>query len=118
MMAKFSQKNEITELCKGVHCVDLGESFQTHIHLQNFVSIQPRTSPLKFAAAFRPVRRRALGDLAGVSCKELNPYSNGSLRSYIRASHQIRTSESRENENRNAMQSCEASSRKIAHSKI
>ena len=65
-----------------------------------------------------PFRRRALGDLAGVSCKELNPYSNGSLRSYIRASHQIRTSESRENENRNAMQSCEASSRKIAHSKI
>ena len=31
--------------CKGVHCVDLGESFQTHIFLQNFVSIQPRLSP-------------------------------------------------------------------------
>ena len=42
-------KNEITELCKGVHCVDLRESFQTHIFLQNFASIQPRTSPLKFA---------------------------------------------------------------------
>ena len=37
------------EQCKGVHCVDLGESFQTHIYLQNFVSMQPRTSPLKFA---------------------------------------------------------------------
>ena len=39
----------ILELCKGVHCVDLGESFQTHIYLQNLASIQPRTSPLKFA---------------------------------------------------------------------
>ena len=32
-----------------MHCVDLGKSFQTHIYLQNLVSIQPRTSPLKFA---------------------------------------------------------------------
>ena len=32
-----------------MHCVDLGESFQTHIFLQNLASIQPRTSPLKFA---------------------------------------------------------------------
>ena len=32
-----------------MHCVDLGESFQTHVYLQNFVSIQPRTSPVKFA---------------------------------------------------------------------
>ena len=47
-MAKFDKKNEITELCKGVHCVDLDESFQTHIFSQNFVSIQPRTSPPKF----------------------------------------------------------------------
>ena len=47
--AKIWQKNEITELCKGVHCVDLGESFQTHILLQNLASIQPRTSPVKFA---------------------------------------------------------------------
>ena len=37
--------------CKGVHCVDLGESFQTHIYLQNLASIQPRTRPLKFAAS-------------------------------------------------------------------
>ena len=52
----------ILEQCKGVHCVDLGESFQTHIFLQNFVSIQPRTSPLKFAASrirgWRPLWRR------------------------------------------------------------
>ena len=44
----------ILELCKGVHCVDLGESFQTHIYLQNLASIQPRTSPLKFAASREP----------------------------------------------------------------
>ena len=46
----FDKKSEIADLCKGVHCVDLGESFQTHIYLQNFVSIQPGTSPPKFAA--------------------------------------------------------------------
>ena len=39
----------ILELCKGVHCVDLDERFQTHIYLQNLASIQPRTSPVKFA---------------------------------------------------------------------
>ena len=43
--------NDIAELCKGAHCVDLGESFQRHIFLQNFASTQPRTSPLKFAAS-------------------------------------------------------------------
>ena len=30
-----------------MHCVDLGESFPTHSYLQNFVSIQPRTSLLQ-----------------------------------------------------------------------
>ena len=39
----------ILELCKAVHCVDLDESFETHIYLENFFSIQPRTSPVKFA---------------------------------------------------------------------
>ena len=29
-----------------MHCVDLGESFPTHIYLQNLASIQPRTSPI------------------------------------------------------------------------
>ena len=32
-----------------MHCVDFGESFQTHINLQNLASIQPRTSLVKFA---------------------------------------------------------------------
>ena len=51
MLLKFKlwQIFEIAEMCKGVHCVDLGESFQTHIYLQNLASIQPRASPLKFA---------------------------------------------------------------------
>ena len=33
----------ILEQCKGVHCVDLGESFQTYFCLQNLASIPPRT---------------------------------------------------------------------------
>ena len=33
-MAIFDEKIEITKRCKGVHCVDLGESFPTIIHLQ------------------------------------------------------------------------------------
>ena len=43
----------ILEQCKGVHCVDLGESFPTSIYLQNFASIQPRTSLVKFARSPR-----------------------------------------------------------------
>ena len=45
----FKQKIEIRERCKAVYFVDLGESFPTHIYLQNLASIQPRTSPVKFA---------------------------------------------------------------------
>ena len=45
----FEQKSELPERCKGLHCVDLGESFPTSIYLQNLASIQPRSSPLKFA---------------------------------------------------------------------
>ena len=48
-MIVFFRQIEITELYKGVHCVDLGESFPTHILLQNLASIQPRTGPVKFA---------------------------------------------------------------------
>ena len=52
-MAIFDEKNEIRERCKGVHCVDLGESFHTHIYLQNLASIQPRMSPPKFGRSPR-----------------------------------------------------------------
>ena len=50
--AIFNEKIEIRERCKGVHCVDLGESFPTSIYLQNLALIQPpppRTNPVKFA---------------------------------------------------------------------
>ena len=33
--AVFNENFEIRERCKGVHCVDLGESFPTSIYLQN-----------------------------------------------------------------------------------
>ena len=55
----FLTKIDIAELCKGVHCVDLGESFQTHIYLQNLASIQPRTSPVKFARSSGTAARGA-----------------------------------------------------------
>ena len=49
---KFWQQIEIRERCKGVHCVDLGESFPTSIYLQRSASIQPRTSPTKFGGKY------------------------------------------------------------------
>ena len=45
----FTLAGQTSQECKGVHGLDLGESFQTHIYLQNLASIQPKTSPLKFA---------------------------------------------------------------------
>ena len=45
-----------------MHCVDLGESFQTHIYLQHLTTIQPRTSPVKFARSTH-VHAQAKGDL-------------------------------------------------------
>ena len=38
----------LKERCKGVHCVDLGESFPTNIYLQNLGPIQPRTDRFYF----------------------------------------------------------------------
>ena len=46
--AIVNEKIEIRERCKGVHCVDLGESFPTSIFFQNLASIQPRTSLFNF----------------------------------------------------------------------
>ena len=48
MLAIFGWNFEFKERCKGVHCVDLGESFPTSIYLQKSASIQPRTSSSKF----------------------------------------------------------------------
>ena len=52
-MTIFGRNFEIEERCKGVHCVNLGESFPTSIYLQNLASIQPRTSLGKFARSPR-----------------------------------------------------------------
>ena len=65
----------ILELCKGAHCVDLGESFQTHIYLQNLTSIQPRTSPLKFAGGRR---RGSSSGRWGSMSKSSRPSGGGS----------------------------------------
>ena len=46
MLTSFGWNFEIEDRCKGVHCVDLGESFPTSIYLQNLASIQPRTGPI------------------------------------------------------------------------
>ena len=63
---------EIAELCKGVYCVDLGESFQTHIFLQIFASIQPRTSPVKFDRSSRAgcSSRHLVSSVGWVGCEE------------------------------------------------
>ena len=52
MLTIFGWNFEIEERCKGVHCVDLGESFPTSIYLRKSASIQPRTSPSKFGEKF------------------------------------------------------------------
>ena len=47
--------NQQPATSKGVHCVDLGESFPTSIYLQKSASIQPRTSPSKFGGKFNSI---------------------------------------------------------------
>ena len=51
-----------------MHCVDLGESFPTHIFLQNLASIQPRTSPVKFARSSNAAASCAAGPRRCRSC--------------------------------------------------
>jgi len=55
----------ILELCTGVHRVDLGESFQTRTYLQKLASVQPRTSPRKFARSSNAAAERARADVLG-----------------------------------------------------
>ena len=60
--AEHLRKIEIAELCKGVHCVDLGESFATYIYsilLANFGFDTAENGPLKFAASRRTAQRGA-----------------------------------------------------------
>ena len=48
-----------------MHCVDLDESFQTHIYLQNLASIQLRTSPLKSLSPLSPFPARRTSAIGG-----------------------------------------------------
>ena len=82
MLVFFSKKYIILDQCKGVLCVDLGESIQTHIFLQKLASIQPRTRPVKFARSSgcsQWCAREELGDGRGLrlvpsaSPQELRP---------------------------------------------
>ena len=43
----FEEKFELRERCKGVHCVDLGESFPTHIFLAKFGFDTAENEPLE-----------------------------------------------------------------------
>ena len=52
-IANFDENFEVRDRCKGVHRVDLGENFPTHIVLQDLTSIQPITSHVKFARSPR-----------------------------------------------------------------
>ena len=64
-MAIFDEQIEIRERCRGVHCVDLGESFPTSIYLQNSASIQPRTSPSKVGGKYSTLFNRVLRPVVG-----------------------------------------------------
>ena len=48
-LTKIFWNIEVWAVQKHVNLVDLVKSFPTNIYLQNLASIQPRTSPLKFA---------------------------------------------------------------------
>ena len=60
-----------------MHCVDLGESFQTHIFLQNLASIQKRTSPIKFDHL---AEKSEKGSISNLSTKVVTP--RGALYDY------------------------------------
>ena len=62
--------DSIPKRCKGVHCVDLGESFPTSIYLQKSASIQPRTSLVKFARSPRTDPPGAFESSSRVSVSE------------------------------------------------
>ena len=71
-LAIFDEKIEIRERCKGVHCVDLGESFPTGIYFQKSASIQPRTSPSKFGEKFNSLFTSLL-NYDAPNCQALMP---------------------------------------------
>ena len=85
-LAIFDEKIEIRERCKGVHCVDLGESFPTSIYLQKSASIQPRTSPPKFSQKALP--RAATAAARPTASSSYRRTSGRALRSEVNNSHQ------------------------------
>jgi len=65
MFTIFGWNFEIEERCKGVHCVDLGESFPIYPNSNEYslaksASILPRTSPSKFGRKFNSIFIRLL----------------------------------------------------------
>ena len=49
-----------------MYCVDLGESFQTHIYFQNVASIQPRSSPVNEPADIQAGTNEPSRDLVSI----------------------------------------------------
>ena len=54
-MAIFDEKNEIRERCKGVHCVDLDESFPTRVYLQNRRRYSRERAPRSLGGKFNSI---------------------------------------------------------------
>merc|ERR1719473_798237 len=79
VLAIFDEKIEIRERCKGVHCVDLGESFPTSIYLQKSASIQPRTSPSKFGQKFNSLFTSLLSEKEGTASQPSTEKAAGLL---------------------------------------
>ena len=61
MLAIFDEKIEIRERCKGVHCVDLGESFPTSIYLQNRRRYSRERAPRSLGENYSILFIRVLG---------------------------------------------------------
>ena len=57
---------------KHVNLVDLVKSFPTNIYLQNLASIQPRTSPIKFAHLAEKSEKN--GSISNLSTKVPLPF--------------------------------------------
>ena len=78
----------ILEQCKGVHCVDLKESFRTHIYLQNFVSIPPKTSLVRFSVRFSvPAARSPRAQIPQVTSDASRRRSGSGLGVILRRRH-------------------------------
>ena len=64
MLTIFGWNFEIWAVQKHVYLVDLVKSFPTNIFLQNLASIQPRTSPIKFAHLAEKSEKSSISNLS------------------------------------------------------